>query len=112
MSNVISLGAYRTRGAGGADTAALGDDRLALTQDTLAQASVALHDITRCLDALAKRLGRPDDAARERNHHRIGRALEKLDQARADAAELTRLIEAGDIAGCERLRAAIQGREG
>ena len=42
---------------------------------------MALHGITVCLDAVAKRLGRSDAAARERNQHRITLALEKLHQA-------------------------------
>jgi hypothetical protein len=110
MSHVISLCDYRARRQRAAVAAATSADTLARAQDSLAQASVALHGITTCLDEVARRLGRPDEAARERNQNRIGLALDKLNQARADAAELTRLIEAGDIAGCERLRAAIQRR--
>jgi hypothetical protein len=109
MSNVLSLCDYRARRHQAAAAAASADP-LTRAQESLAQASMALHGITTCLDEVARRLGRPDEGARERNQNRIGRALEKLNQARADAAELTRLIEAGDIAGCERLRAAIQGR--
>src|SRR5262249_49895794 len=102
MSNVISLDDYRSRRLPAAEMPSIGPDRLARAQESLAQASVALHGITLCLDEVARRLGQPDEAARARTQNRIGVALERLHQARADAAELTRLIEAGDIAGCER----------
>ncbi|MBV8170045.1 MAG: hypothetical protein JO021_24885 [Alphaproteobacteria bacterium] len=110
MSTVISLSAYRARQDRTPEDAPAATDRLARAQDSLAQASRALHGLTVCLDEVARRLGRPDEAMRARAQHRVGLALDKLHQARADAAELTRLIEAGDIAGCEQLRDTIRAR--
>ncbi len=110
MSTVISLSDYRARHDRAPQDAPPGTDRLARAQESLAQASQALHGLTACLDEVARRLGRPDEAMRERTQRRVGQALDKLHQARADAAELTRLIEAGDITGCEQLRDTIQAR--
>lgn len=114
MSNVVSLCAYRAAQDRAVPQpipeAPAADDRLAVAQDSLAQASHALHEIRGCLDEVARRLGRADPAVRDRGHQRVVHALEKLHQCRVDTAELTRLIEAGDIDGCERLRASIQAR--
>jgi hypothetical protein len=129
MSNVVSLSAYRaphsraaldegfsgrfSAGASGGFSDFSDDfptDRLARAQDSLADASRALRDITACLDEVASRLGRADSAARVAGQRRVARALEQLHQCQADTAELTRLIESGDIDGCERLRASIQAR--
>lgn len=115
MSNVVSLCDYRARQA---QTVAVEDvpwdaprgSRLARARDSLADASQALRGITDCLDEVARRLGRTDTDARERSQDRVRVALEKLRQCRVDTAELTKLIEAGDIDGCERLRASIQAR--
>jgi hypothetical protein len=110
MSNVVSLCAYRERRTRAARDVPAGADALARAQDSLTRASQAMHGITACLDEMAKRLGKPDPALRASTQQRIGMALERLHQAQADSAELTRLIDAGDIAGCERLRASIRAR--
>jgi hypothetical protein len=114
-NNVVSLSDYRDRHAPPLVVKTVAEanaDRIARAQDSLQDASRALRDITVCLDAVAQRLGSRDDAAHERGQHRVVVALEKLHQCRADAAELTRLIEAGDIDGCLRLRESIQARVG
>lgn len=118
MSTVVSLCDYRTRQVQTAESddlsggASWGNSRarLARAQESLADASQALRGITDCLDEVARRLGHADPGVRERSQHRVRAALDKLHQCRVDTAELTRLIEAGDIDGCERLRASIQAR--
>src|SRR5258708_24561784 len=66
MSTVISLSDYRARHDRAPQDAPPGTDRLARAQESLAQASQALHGLTACLDEVARRLGRPDEAMRER----------------------------------------------
>lgn len=114
MSNVVSLCAHRARRAQpippSAPAVPQAGDHFGLAQDSLAQASTALQEIRGCLDEVARRLGSADPEVRDRGQRRVALALEKLRQCRADTAELTRLIEAGDIDGCERLRESIQAR--
>jgi hypothetical protein len=110
MTNVISLIGHRVQRARAGLQRHPPVRRLIEAQNILAGAVRELRTATRRLGMLASRLEgiRPiEQAVTDRQIHLT---LEGMRQCRADCEAITRLIDAGDIDGCLRLRDAILAR--